>query len=88
MVEALEYAANAHGGQARKGKREPYLSHILTVAALVALRRGLASIGVIAGGGMAAGVGVLAAAPVVAAAVVGATVYFAGRSLRRRSRKR
>lgn len=34
--EALRYAADAHNGQLRKGKDEPYLSHILAVAALVA----------------------------------------------------
>lgn len=34
--EALKYAADAHNGQLRKGKDEPYLSHILAVAALVA----------------------------------------------------
>lgn len=36
MGEALKYAADAHNGQTRKGKVEPYLSHILAVAALVA----------------------------------------------------
>lgn len=34
--EALTYAADAHNRQTRKGKDEPYLSHILAVAALVA----------------------------------------------------
>jgi (p)ppGpp synthase/HD superfamily hydrolase len=35
--EALRFAADAHAGQSRKGKPdEPYLSHILTVAGLVA----------------------------------------------------
>lgn len=34
--EALAYGADLHSGQARKGKDEPYLSHILMVAALTA----------------------------------------------------
>ena len=37
VSEALRFAAEAHAGQSRKGKPdEPYLSHILTVAGLVA----------------------------------------------------
>ncbi len=32
---ALAFAADVHAAQRRKGKQEPYLSHILTVAALV-----------------------------------------------------
>lgn len=36
---ALAYAARMHAGQTRKGKTEPYLSHVLQVAAL-ALRYG------------------------------------------------
>lgn len=34
--EALAYGADLHAGQRRKGKDEPYLSHILMVAALTA----------------------------------------------------
>lgn len=33
--EALSYAAQVHSRQVRKGKREPYLSHVLAVTALV-----------------------------------------------------
>ena len=33
---ALSFAADTHATQSRKGKKEPYLSHILMVAALVA----------------------------------------------------
>lgn len=33
--EALKFAADAHAGQRRKGKQEPYLSHLLLVASLV-----------------------------------------------------
>lgn len=36
MGEALAFAAEAHATQSRKGRDEPYLSHILMVAALVA----------------------------------------------------
>lgn len=35
FTEALEYAAAAHGGQLRKGTELPYISHLLSVAALV-----------------------------------------------------
>lgn len=34
--EALAFAAEAHASQSRKGKDEPYLSHVLMVAALTA----------------------------------------------------
>ena len=34
--DALRFAAEAHVGQTRKGKDEPYLSHILIVAGMVA----------------------------------------------------
>jgi (p)ppGpp synthase/HD superfamily hydrolase len=33
--EALRFAADAHASQTRKGKKEPYLSHLLMVASLV-----------------------------------------------------
>lgn len=33
--EALKFAADAHASQTRKGKHEPYLSHLLQVASLV-----------------------------------------------------
>lgn len=33
---ALAFAAEVHAGQTRKGKSEPYLSHVLVVAGLVA----------------------------------------------------
>ena len=36
MGEALAFAADAHASQRRKGKDEPYLSHLLTVAGFVA----------------------------------------------------
>lgn len=32
---ALAYAASVHAGQVRKGKNEPYLSHVLAVVSLV-----------------------------------------------------
>lgn len=35
MGTALAYAAEAHAGQTRKGKDEPYLSHVLAVVSLV-----------------------------------------------------
>ena len=35
VAEALSFAAETHAGQRRKGKTEPYLSHVLRVTALV-----------------------------------------------------
>jgi (p)ppGpp synthase/HD superfamily hydrolase len=35
LVEAIDYAAEAHAGQVRKGSTIPYLSHLLAVTALV-----------------------------------------------------